>query len=83
MQATLAMPIDAISMLILLDGQSLGPVIQLRARAVAAQGMVALVDVLQIVQAVGIDVALRQIPLALAVEPVVQDGRHSCRSRPR
>lgn len=40
------------------DGQSLGAVIQLCAGAVAAQGVVAAVEVLQIFEAGGVDAAL-------------------------
>ena len=40
------------------DGQGLGAVVQLGARAIAAQGVIAFVEILQVFQACGVDAAL-------------------------
>ena len=57
------------------DGQGLGAVVQLGARAIAAQGVIAFVEILQVFQACGVDAALLDVVGAGLVEPVVHDGQ--------
>lgn len=60
---------------IILDWQGLGAVVQLGARAIAAQGVVAAVEVFQVPHGVRVDAALRKAAGALGVQAVVQNGK--------
>lgn len=60
---------------IVLDRQALSAVVQLGARAVAAQSMVAAVEVFQIPHGVRVDAALRKAAGALSIQAIVQDGK--------
>ena len=60
---------------IVLNRQGLGAVVQLGARAIAAQGVVAAVEVFQVPHGVRVDAALRKAAGALGVQAVVQDGK--------
>ena len=58
------------------DGQGLGAVVQLRAGAVAAHRVIGLVEVGEVAQAVGGDMAEADEVVTLGVDAVVQEGQH-------
>lgn len=59
------------------DRQGLGAVVQFCTRTIAAQGMVAAVEVFQVPHGVRVDAALRKAAGALGVQAVVQDGQQA------
>ena len=59
------------------DRQGLGAVVQFCTRTIAAQGMVAAVEVFQVPHGIRVNAALRKAAGALGVQAVVQDGKQS------
>ena len=60
----------------IVDGQGAGPLVQFRAGAVAAHGVIDFVEVIQIAQAVAGDVAQLHKAVTLGIDTVVQQGQH-------